>query len=501
MIFETSLFSSFIDSFSDFVLVYFTAINGFYLTLVIISFFYLKLFNRQRIAYESKGLMKSDLYKSVTIIVPAYNEEKNIIENVRSLMQVDFNDFEVIVSNDGSTDDTLQKLIDEYELKESDLFVPKGLNSKPIKKVYRSGIHNNLIVLDKENGSRADAVNAAINIAHKDLICTIDADSWLEQNVLRKMLRAFIEDDKTIGVGGIIRVSNGCEFENNTMKEIKLPKKLVSKMQVLEYIRSFLFGRIGWDQLNSLLIISGAFGVFDREAVLKVGGYDVESIGEDFELTLRLHRHYKEEGIDYNIRFFPEPVCWTEVPATWNELSSQRNRWQRGLFETLVKHKKMIFNPKYGSVGLIGLPFYLIFELLSPVVEFLGYALVLFLLMTATLNTSFALLFFIAAVLLGVVLSLSAVLSDEFTYKQYPKVKDALQLIALAVFENLGYRQLHTWWRLKGMFHYLRGNKNWDLKESGLWKKITEVSHWIWLVVINVIIAFLFWFGINGVGL
>ncbi|MBO6620557.1 MAG: glycosyltransferase family 2 protein [Balneola sp.] len=501
MFLDSSLFSNFVESFSDFVLIYFAIINGVYLTLVIISFFYLKLFNRQRIAYESKGLLRSELYKSVSIIVPAYNEEQNIIENVRSLMQVDFNDFEVIVSNDGSTDNTLQKLIDEYELEESGLYIHEMLPSKKIKKVYRSKIHDNLIVLDKENGKRADAVNAGINAAHKDLICTIDADSWLEQNVLRKMLRAFIEDDKTIGVGGIIRVSNGCTFENNTMKEIKLPDKLVPKIQVLEYIRSFLFGRIGWDKLNSLLIISGAFGVFDREAVLKVGGYDVESVGEDFELTLKLHRYHKEENIDYNIRFFPEPVCWTEVPSTWNDLSSQRNRWQRGLFETIVKHKKMLFNPKYGSVGLIGLPFYFIFELLSPVVEFLGYALIVFLMITGTLNSTFALLFFIAAVLLGVVLSLSAVFTDEFTYKQYPRVRDALLLIFLAIFENLGYRQLHTWWRLKGLVFYLRGNQSWDMKESGLWRKITEISHWTWLVVINIIIAILFWFGINGVGL
>ncbi|XWN37737.1 MAG: glycosyltransferase [Balneola sp.] len=501
MFLEKDFFPNFIESFSDFVLIYFALINGVYLTLVLISFFYLKLFNRQRIAYESKGLLRSELYKSVSIIVPAYNEEQNIIENVRSLMQVDFSDFEVIVSNDGSTDRTLEMLMDEYELEESGLYIPDRLPSKRIKKVYRSKIHENLIVLDKENGKRADAVNAAINAAHKDLICTIDADSWLEQNVLRKMLRAFIEDDKTIGVGGIIRVSNGCRFENNTMSEIKLPKKLVPKIQVLEYIRSFLFGRIGWDKLNSLLIISGAFGVFDREAVLKVGGYDVESIGEDFELTLKLHRYHKEEEIDYNIRFFPEPVCWTEVPSTWNALSSQRNRWQRGLFETLVKHKKMLFNPKYGSVGLIGLPFYLLFELLSPVVEFLGYALIVFLLITGTLNSTFALLFFIAAVLLGAVLSLSSVFTDEFTYKQYPRVKDALLLIFLAIFENFGYRQIHTWWRLKGLIFYLRGDQSWDLKESGLWRKITEVSHWVWLVIINIIIAFLFWFGINGVAL
>jgi|TARA_R110001599_G_scaffold8254_2_gene39952 cellulose synthase/poly-beta-1,6-N-acetylglucosamine synthase-like glycosyltransferase len=501
MFLDSNFFSNFVESFSDFVLIYFAIINGVYLTLVIISFFYLKLFNRQRIAYESKGLLKSELYKSVSIIVPAYNEEQNIIENVRSLMQVDFNDFEVIVSNDGSTDNTLQMLIEEYKLEESDLYIPDRVPSKKIKKVYRSKIHDNLIVLDKENGKRADAVNAGINAAHKDLICTIDADSWLEQNVLRKMLRAFIEDDKTIGVGGIIRVSNGCTFENNTMKEIQLPDKLVSKFQVLEYIRSFLFGRIGWDKLNSLLIISGAFGVFDREAVLKVGGYDVESIGEDFELTLKLHRYHKEKNIDYNIRFFPEPVCWTEVPSTWNDLSSQRNRWQRGLFETIVKHKKMLFNPKYGSVGLIGLPFYFLFELLSPVVEFLGYALIVFLMITGTLNSTFALLFFIAAVLLGVVLSLSAVFTDEFTYKQYPRVKDALLLIFLAIFENLGYRQLHTWWRLKGLVFYLRGDQSWDMKESGLWRKVTEVSHWVWLVIINIIVAFLFWLGINGVGL
>ncbi len=488
----------FINVFSYFVLGYFLTINGVYLALVIISFFYLRKFNKKKIAYEGKGLFKTDAYKSVSIIVPAFNEESSIIESLKSLLQVDFNDFEVIVVNDGSTDKTLELLKDEYQLVESDLVISDQLESKPVKKIFQSQIHENLIVVDKENGKRADAVNAGVNTAHKDLICTIDADSWLEQDVLKKMLFAFVEDDDTVGVGGIIRVSNGCEFENHALKQIKLPGKFVPRVQVLEYIRSFLFGRIGWDKLNSLLIISGAFGVFDRKAVLEVGGYDVDSLGEDFELTVKLHRYHRENDIDYNIKFLPEPVCWTEVPENWSDLSKQRNRWHRGLIGTIVKHRKMLFNPKYGSPGLLGLPFYLIFEFLGPVIEFIGYIVVIVMMITGYLNPTFAFLFLAIAIFFGMILSLSSVASEEMTYRQYPRVKDSLRLTGLALIENLGYRQLHTWWRVKGIVDYLRGKTEWGTKrEVKISDRLIQASHWIWLVIANIAIGTLAWMGLS----
>ena len=444
-----------------FFVVYFLFVNLTYLTLVIISLFYIRRQQRFNKVFNLTGLFQSELYAPVSIIAPAYNEELNIVNSVEALLQLQYPDYEVIVVNDGSSDPTLQKLIQHFEL--YSVPVPKKLelNHKPIKSVFKSYRYPNLKVVDKVNGRKADALNTGINISSNDLICSIDADSLLDPDVLKKLLKAFVEDEDVIAAGGIVRIANGCKVEDYLVKDVAVPKSYLGRIQSVEYLRSFLFGRIGWDYLQSLLIISGAFGVFDRKAVLEVGGYLHDTVGEDMELVVRMHRHFREKKKRYSIRFLPEPVCWTEVPEDWITLGKQRNRWQRGLADTLWRHRKMFLNPEYGRLGFLVMPYFVIVELFGPVIEYIGFMYFFLVILLGTMNSTFTLLFMITAILLGIILSISAVICEEFTYRRYPKLKDVLIITCYAFIENLGFRQIHTWWRFTGLWDFLKGNKEW----------------------------------------
>jgi len=334
--------------------------------------------------------------------------------------------------------------------------------------VFGSRKYPNLIVVDKENGRKADALNAGVNVSRKDLICAVDSDSLLESDVLRRMIMAFTEDQEIVAVGGVVRVANGCKFRHGVVESIRTPKSYFGRVQAVEYLRAFLFGRVGWDYLNSLLIISGAFGVFDRKAVIRAGGYMHDTVGEDMELVVRLHRYYKEQNIPYRVRFLPEPVCWTEVPEDWKTLGRQRDRWHRGLADTLSRHRKMIFNPKYGRLGMVAMPFFLIVELLAPVVEIFGYLVFTLSFILGVINLTFFLLFLTVAILLGVIMSVLAVLIEELTFRRYDKMKDVAILIIYAFLENFGYRQLYAWWRFKGLINYMKGDLQWgEMKREG----------------------------------
>lgn len=451
------------------VVTYFLTINLVYLVLIIISFFYIRRQMGQKEVFSLSGLFSSNLYNPISILAPAYNEESTVVASVRSLLQLQFPNYEVIVINDGSKDKTMEVLIDTFKLKRVDRYVPLILSHKPIKGIYKSDLYPELLVVDKENGRKADALNAGINVSRNDLICSIDADSVLEPKVLQSMIRTFIEDDTTIAVGGIVRIANDCVFENNELKEIRMPKSFLGRIQVVEYLRAFLFGRVGWDYLDSLLIISGAFGLFDRKAVLKVGGYLHDTVGEDMELVVRLHRYYRENKIPYRVRFVPEPVCWTEVPEDKAVLSRQRNRWQRGLADTLWRHRKMMFNPTYGRLGFFAMPFFFFIEMLGPIVEVGGYVFLFLSWVFGALNVEFAIVFLTASVLLGMVLSVASVLCEEFTYRRYPDIKHIFLMFGYALLENFGYRQMHSWWRLMGLVDFIKGNKSWgEMTRRGL---------------------------------
>ena len=444
-----------------FVFFYFIVVNSSYIILILFSYIQTRKSKKESSIFQLSGLFDTRLYKSISILAPAFNEEASIIESTRSLLNLEFADYEVIVINDGSKDSTLEKLIENFQLKKMDRYVPKSIKSEKIKCIYGSHRYPNLVVVDKVNGRKADALNAGINVSRKDLICAVDSDTLLEPTVLQQMLMAFVADPTTVAVGGVVRVANGCEFELGEVKKVNVPKKFIARIQAVEYLRAFLFGRTGWDYFDSLLIISGAFGVFDRESVIKVGGYLHDTVGEDMELVVRLHRYYRDRDEKYRVRFLPEPVCWTEVPESWKVLGRQRNRWQRGLADTLWRHRGMMFNPRYGRLGFLAMPFFLFVELLSPIIELSGYVLLIISLWLGAINIQFALLFLTAAVLLGMILSVLSILMEELTFRKYDRIRDVMILILFAFIENLGYRQIHAWWRFWGLIDFFKGNKSW----------------------------------------
>lgn len=409
------------------------------------------------------------LAPSISILAPAYNEVATIIESVKSLLEIDYPELEIIVINDGSNDETLQVLQDEFRLFPATRACKEQIPTKPVRCVYRSAVVQKLIVLDKENGGKADALNTGINYARSRLFCAIDADSLIEKDALQKLIESYLERKaKVVAIGGIVRVANGCRIKNSEVIEARIPRSYIPAIQAMEYIRAFLIGRAGWSKINSLLIISGAFGLFDRKAVMESGGYLTTTVGEDMEMVVRLHRIMSEQGKAYEAQFLPDPVCWTEVPDSLRVLGRQRNRWHRGLMETMQRHRRMIGNPKYRFAGLLGMPYFFFFEMLGPTVEVSGYIVVVIALIMGWVNIQFALLFLLLAIIFGVIISLFSLLLEEFTNKRYERPFDIVKLFFLAVIENFGYRQLNSWWRFRATIDFLRKKKSWgEMQRKG----------------------------------
>jgi len=416
------------------------------------------------------------LVKPISIIAPAYNEELSIIESVNSLLSLEYPLYEVIIVNDGSTDGTLKKLTEAYDLKKTKWVFRKTIATKPIKDIYKSLSNPKLIVIDKVNGKKADALNAGLNISHYPLFCAIDGDSILEKDALLKMVRPFLENpEETIAAGGILRLSNGCTFENGQIKKIGLPKNFLARLQVIEYLRAFLGVRMGLNKLKSLLIISGAFGLFRKDVTLQCGGYRTDTIGEDMDLIVRIKKYLRKKKMPFRIYFIPDPICWTEAPESFSSLMNQRNRWHRGLVETLFHNRRMIFNPAYSTTGMFAMPFYLIFELLGPIIELIGYVIFIGLLISGNINHPFALLFFLVAVFLGCFISLMAVLLEEYSLQRYPKLADILIISLFSLLENFIYRQCLALIRSKAFLDLLRGKKGWgEMKKIGFSKEAEQ---------------------------
>lgn len=415
----------------------------------------------------------SSLDLPVSVIVPAYNETDSIITSTRAMLQVEYPDYEVIVVNDGSTDDTLQKLSDEFNLQPFPEAYRQRVPCKRIRGVYRSALYPALRVIDKENGgSKADALNAGINSCRYPIFCAVDADSILQPDSLRRAVRPFLEEPKTIATGGTVRIANGCIVRGGFLEEVRLPSNFLALFQVVEYLRAFLYGRMGWTQMNAVLIVSGAFGVFDKEAVVRVGGYDSEAIGEDIELILRLHRHFCELGEKYKISFVPDPICWTDGPEDIDTLGKQRTRWQHGLGQSLALHKTLLFNRRSGAVGWVAVPFFYIFELFGPVVEIAGYLFMSIAGFYGWIEWGTALTFFFLAIGLGVMLSTSALVLEEMSFHVYPRTRDLFKLFAVAILENIGYRQMTLLWRIRGLVSWLRGK----VPEWGEMKRSASLS-------------------------
>ncbi|MDB4927512.1 glycosyltransferase family 2 protein [Mucilaginibacter sp.] len=402
---------------------------------------------------------------SISILAPAYNEGANIIENVRSLLSIHYNNLEVIIINDGSKDDSLEKLIKGYDLYKVGFFVNQQIPTKNVRGVYKSHnhIYRKLIVVDKDNGGKADALNVGVNIAKNDYIVCIDVDCILEQDALLKLTKPFLEHPhhRVIATGGVIRIANGCEIEGGRLINVNLPKQFLPRVQTLEYIRAFLLARMAWSRLNGLLLISGAFGAFDKEIVIKCGGYNHNTVGEDMELVVRMRRYMKELNLPYKVAFIPDPLCWTEAPETFKILGRQRNRWTRGTIETLRLHKVMFFNPRYGLLGMISYPYWFFFEFLAPIVEFVGMAGFLVLGILGLINWIFfvTLLGFIFS--FGFLYSIFAILMEVLTYHQYKRQKDILNLMLTALLEPLIFHPFVVWSAIKGNIDLLRKKNSW----------------------------------------
>lgn len=400
----------------------------------------------------------------ITLMAPAYNEALTIVESVRSLLTLQYPAFEVLVVNDGSGDQTLQVLIEAFELEPIERHYHLTAPCKAIRGVYAGARQPRLVVVDKENGGKADALNAALNLSRTPLVCSMDADSLLEPDALLRAVRPFMDNpERTIAVGGTVRIANGCKVSFGRVVEVGLPRNPLALLQTVEYLRAFLMARLAWSRIGALLVISGAFGIFRRQAVLDVGGYSLGTVGEDMELVVKLHRHMREEGRPYRIDYIAEPVCWTEAPESLRVLGRQRARWQRGALETFAKHRRMLFDPRYGRVGFLGFGNVLLVDVVGPVVEVLGYILIPLFWAMGLLSFDY-----LAALLgltfgFGVAVSVASVALEEAELRRFPKAWHLLVLLAAAVFENFGYRQLNNFWRIRGLWQFLRKSESWGV--------------------------------------
>ena len=453
------------------ILIYFLALNSFYAVLLILSI--PEIWEQTRLAEDEdfQRLMQSDALPPITILVPAYNESATIQASVTAILTLEYRNYEVVVVNDGSKDDTMEQLRHAFDLYEIPRVYPETIETKPLRALYRSRSRSRLLVLDKENGGKADSLNAAINASRFPLVIAVDADTLIEPDALLRLTRPFLLGRQIAAVGGTVRVANNCTVTDGRVTDARVPAKVIPGIQVVEYLRAFLFGRLGWNRLGGNLIISGAFGLFRKEYVMAVGGYRTNSIVEDLDLVVRMHRHLRRNKVKYEMPFIPDPVAWTEVPESFKILSRQRERWHRGLIAAMWQYKGMLLNPRYGRVGLLAMPFFAFGEMLAPVIEVLGYIITAAGLAFGLVNVSFALLFILVAWGYGMLLSIWAVVLEEVSFRRYRRFIDLFRLLLFASLENFGYRQMTVWWRLKAFVNVAKGVHVWgDMARKGFGK-------------------------------
>jgi cellulose synthase/poly-beta-1,6-N-acetylglucosamine synthase-like glycosyltransferase len=447
------------------ILAYFLFVNGIYIVLLVSAALEMREHLRLSSGEDRSRVLGSAVAPTISLLAPAYNEEATIAQSLRALLGLQYPNLEVVVVNDGSRDGTMDVLRNDFGLVAVHPIYQKRIPSQPIHAIYYSPSFPNLVVTDKVNGGKADALNAGLNIARGDLVCAIDADTLIEPDALQRMVRPFLMRDDVLAAGGTIRIANGSEVRGGVVVHARVPRRPVPGFQVIEYLRAFLFGRLGWNRLGGNLIISGAFGLFRRDAVLDAGGYLHETVGEDMELVLRLRRRGYETGGLQRIDFVPDPVAWTEAPETLRVLGRQRDRWHRGLADVLWRHRATFFNPRYGGMGMIAVPYFVLVELFAPVVEATGLIATIAALCMGAINVHFALLLFVAAYGLGAVLTAATLVLEAVSFHRYDRPSDQLRLLGWTLLENLGFRQLTVAWRLRGIWKYLRGRRDWGVME------------------------------------
>lgn len=417
-------------------------------------------------------MLISDTTLPISVLVPAYNEEIGIVECVGSMLGLEYPDVEIIIINDGSTDATLQRLIESFSLipitRAHQLSVPHA----EVRGLYSSALHTHLLLIDKQNGGKADAINAGINFSRCPLFCVVDADSILEAASLLSVVRPFMEDpQRVIAVGGTIRIINGNELRANQVHKVKLPRKFLPLVQTMEYLRAFMMARIAFSRWGIVTIISGAFGIFRRDIAIEVGGYSHNTVGEDLEILLKMHRLMKDRKQDYSIRYVPEPVCWTEAPESLAILGNQRKRWARGALEAFFKHRDMLFNPRYGTIGMIGFPLSLLIDVLGPISAVVTYIFIALFSLAGVLTIHFFLAFIALEIVLGIFISVLSLTLEEMELRRVPRASDLVTLLLMAIIENLGYRQLNNFWRVIGLCQFICKKQGW-----GIMKRIGFLS-------------------------
>lgn len=466
-----TVFNLLILSFAGFIMVS-------YIVLAIISSIHLKAYLKNNRFVNYNALLALDSAPRVSLIAPAYNEGKTIEENVRSLLSINYNNFDVIVVNDGSKDDSIPVLIKTFDLVEKPLNYVDKIPTKQVRAIYTSAnpAFSKLIVVDKMNGGKADALNTGINISQNPYIVCIDVDCIMDKDVLLKLAKPYLEqsDKKIIATGGVIRIANSCIIKSGKLVEVNAPENLLARVQVIEYLRAFILGRMAWSKLDGLLIISGAFGMFDKEIVIKSGGYDTKTVGEDMELIVRMRRYMVDHEKQYTVQYIPDPLCWTEAPESYKILGKQRSRWMRGTIETLWTHRKMVFNPKYKTLGLLSYPYWLFAEYYAPLIEVIGIIISITLAVLGIISWKFFFLFLVLVYAFAVMFSMMAIYSEESTFKRYERIKDLRMLVTVALLEPLFFHPFTVYAALKGNWEKLTGNKGWgEMTRTGFDKKQT----------------------------
>lgn len=456
------------------IVIYTLLISCCFVLFVILAANALKFYIRKNSFVDYKAILSSPLAPSVSLIAPAFNEEKTIIDNIRSLMSIHYNNFEIIIVNDGSSDATMQKMIEAYALEKVDFAFFEKIPCKKVKGIYKSAnaAFKNLLVVDKENGGKADALNAGINASRHNIITCIDVDCIIEQDALLKMVKPFIEESKpVIATGGVVRIANSCSIEDGRLTQARVSASWIPRFQVVEYLRAFLIGRMAWSNMNDLLLISGALGAFDKSVVIACGGYNTHTVGEDMELVVRMRRYMEKNKRPYKVVYIPDPLCWTEAPATYKTLSRQRNRWMRGTVETLLFHRKVFFNPRFGSLGLLSFPFWVFFEWLAPLTEFGGFIYFIFLILAGYVNWSTFIILFFTVYLFSTCITFIGILFEEYTYHQYDKKTDVIKLLLTALVEPFFFHPQVVWWGVRGNIDKLRGKTKWgEMTRAGFGK-------------------------------
>lgn len=448
--------------------VYTVALQSIYTSLTLVGWRRVDRYMRRRPLRDYDYVTESPLSVPVSILVPAFNEALTVVTSLHALLANHYQQVEVVVVNDGSTDATLTVLAEEFRLVPLPRAPRSGLVTEPVRGVYMSAVDPRVVVIDKDNGGKADALNAAINYARYPLVCSVDADTLVDPVALERLVWEFQRHPDTVATGGTVRIANGSTVRGGLIQTVSTPWALLATLQIVEYLRAFLGSRVGWSRAGMLLIVSGAFGLFRRQALVDIGGYDTKSVGEDAELVVRLYRHFSDAGQPHRVTFFPDPVCWTEAPTSWRMLARQRDRWQRGMTQLLWKHRDMTGRGRFGRLGRWALPYFWAFELAGPVIEVAGYMAIPIGVALGILNVWVAVALLALATCYGAFLSLMALLIEERTFRRYPSWTDLRRMVTAIAVENFGYRQALAVVRVRAMVRLLYTQRSWgSMARSG----------------------------------